>query len=237
MLDIRTATLSEIYEHSAQALEAVFRPGHAVHLAIDWQRLYCDFDMPTNAHNNIPLMQNIALTLARTNDFAATVRKSAPTWWVYHDPELDEDSFPSDYFLSVDPETKARKIAAIREQGLQICGRVDPDRDVTLRKPFRDAFAGTDLDERLRRRGIDTLLITGLYRHYSYNLKQAQCVGQTMKAAADLGYNTFVVEDLTVGHAGEAENTTLGMARMALGEGAFSVAADYVRRVVAKYQL
>lgn len=236
MLDLKTATLSEIYEYGARALDEAFRPGQAVHLAIDWQRLYCDFDMPTNAHNNIPLMQNIVLTLARTNDFAATVRKSAPTWWVYHDPELDEDSFPSDYFLHIDPDIKARKIAAIREQGLQICGRVDPDHDVTLRKPFRDAFAGTDLDERLKRREIDTLLISGLYRHYSYNLKQAQCVGQTMKAAADLGYNTFVVEDLTVGHAGEAENTTLALARMALGEGAHSVTADHVRRVVAKYQ-
>jgi nicotinamidase-related amidase len=121
-------------------------------------------------------------------------------------------------------------------RGCRYAGGVDPDHDVTLRKPFRDAFAGTDLDERLKRREIDTLLISGLYRHYSYNLKQAQCVGQTMKAAVDLGYNTFVVEDLTVGHAGEAENTTLALARMALGEGAHSVTADHVRRVVAKYQ-
>ncbi len=236
MLDIRTATLSEIYEHSAEALGAVFRPGHAVHLAIDWQRLYCDFSMPTNAHNNIPLMQNISLTLARTNDFADDVRAIAPTWWVYHDPALDEGSFPPDYFLHVDPEMKARKMAEILEQGLQICGRVDPEHDVTLRKPFRDAFAGTDLDERLKRREIDTVLISGLYRHYSYNLKQAQCVGQTMKAAADLGFKTFVVEDLTVGHAGESANTTLALARMGLGEGAYSVTADHVRRVAAKYK-
>lgn len=231
-IDLKTADLSEIYEHSAQALGEVYRPGRAVHLAIDWQRLYCDSQLPTTAHNDRSLMRTIAQTLARASDFADDMRPSTPTWWVYHDPVLDERIFPLGYFICSSADRKARKIAAIREQGLEICGRVDPEADITLRKPFRDAFSGTDLDERLKRRGIDTLLISGLYRHYSYNPKRSECVGQTMKAAADLGYKTFVVEDLTVGHTENGERTRLNLARMALGEGAYSVTANHVHRVV-----
>lgn len=227
--------IQAIYQKGAQALEAYFWPGKVAHLAIDWQRLYCD---PNFVLNQLDLQrtQKTVAVLDAVNDFADAVRISTPTWWVYHDPALTKDAFHPDYFLCMNPFTVERRIAQFREQGRQLCGRVDPEVDMTLRKPFKDAFAGTDLHERLQRREIDTLLITGLYRHYSYDIRRAQCVGQTMKAAADLGYNTFVVEDLTVDVVEPTEPSRLAVAQMTLSEGAYSLHSDQVRRIAAKFQ-
>jgi nicotinamidase-related amidase len=51
------------------------------------------------------------------------------------------------------------------------------------------AFAGSNLDSTLRRRGIDTLFLAGF--------SLSACVESTARHAKDLGYRVYVVEDAT----------------------------------------
>ena len=227
--------IQAIFEQGAQALETAFRPGKVAHLAIDWQTLYCN-PRYSLSQQHTRRLQKITAVLNGVNDFADAVRINAPTWWVYHHPEITQEDFDPDYFRGVRPATIERRLAEFCQEGLALCGRVDPEKDTTLRKPFKDAFAGTDLHERLQRRDVDTVLITGLYRDYSYDIRHAQCVGQTMKAAADLGYKTFVVEVLTVDLADHNDQSFLCVARMTRSEGAYSIQSDQVRRIAAQVQ-
>lgn len=59
--------------------------------------------------------------------------------------------------------------------------------DIEIRKVLYDSFYGTDFDERLRARGIDTLVICGLSTDC--------CVDSTARAAFHRDYDVFVVSD------------------------------------------
>ena len=58
-----------------------------------------------------------------------------------------------------------------------------------IQKRVNSAFIGTDLEERLRREGITTLIITGLTTNH--------CVETTTRMAGNLGFLTFFVSDAT----------------------------------------
>jgi len=59
--------------------------------------------------------------------------------------------------------------------------------EIVLTKTCSGAFTGTDLDKILRNMGIETLIILGFYTE--------QCVETAARDAADIGYNTILVED------------------------------------------
>jgi len=59
--------------------------------------------------------------------------------------------------------------------------------DVVLQKTTVSVFASTDLDERLKKAGINTLIISGLMTH--------ACVAGAARDAAPLGYNVIVASD------------------------------------------
>ncbi len=58
-----------------------------------------------------------------------------------------------------------------------------------IQKRVNSAFIGTDLEERLRREGITTLIITGLTTNH--------CVETTTRMAGNLGFHTYLVSDAT----------------------------------------
>lgn len=58
-----------------------------------------------------------------------------------------------------------------------------------IQKRVNSAFIGTDLEERLRRAGITTLIITGLTTNH--------CVETTTRMAGNLGFLTYFVSDAT----------------------------------------
>lgn len=62
------------------------------------------------------------------------------------------------------------------------------DGDVIVRKKRVGAFSTTDLDQRLRARGIDTLVLGGI--------STSGCVLSTVRDAADRDYRLLVVTDL-----------------------------------------
>ena len=53
-----------------------------------------------------------------------------------------------------------------------------------IQKQVNSAFIGTDLEERLRREGITTLIMTGLTTNH--------CVETTTRMAGNLGFQTFL---------------------------------------------
>ncbi len=58
-----------------------------------------------------------------------------------------------------------------------------------LQKQVNSSFIGTDLEERLRRAGISTLVIAGLTTNH--------CVETTTRMAGNLGFETYLVSDAT----------------------------------------
>lgn len=61
------------------------------------------------------------------------------------------------------------------------------DDEIVLTKTCSGAFVGTDLDRILRNLGTENLIIIGFYTD--------QCVETAARDAADIGYNTILVED------------------------------------------
>lgn len=73
------------------------------------------------------------------------------------------------------------------------------DGEPLLQKHVNCAFIGTDLEQRLRAHGYDTLVIVGLTTPH--------CVSTTTRMAGNLGFRAFIVADATaafdlVGHDG-----------------------------------
>ena len=61
-----------------------------------------------------------------------------------------------------------------------------------LTKNVNSAFIGTDLEERLRADGVETVAIVGLTTDH--------CVSTTVRMAGNLGFETWVLEDATAAH-------------------------------------
>jgi nicotinamidase-related amidase len=63
------------------------------------------------------------------------------------------------------------------------------DGELLIEKQANCAFVGTDLEDRLRRGGVSTVVIVGFVTNH--------CVETTARIAGDLGFETYVVSDAT----------------------------------------
>ncbi len=61
-----------------------------------------------------------------------------------------------------------------------------------IQKNVNNAFVGTDLETRLRREAIQSVVVVGLTAEH--------CVSTTARMASDLGFKTIVVADATASH-------------------------------------
>ena len=70
--------------------------------------------------------------------------------------------------------------------------------DYIISKHNWGAFTGTDLEVQLRRRGIDTIVLTGISTNFG--------VESTARFAYEMGFNIIFVEDATASFTEEAHN-------------------------------
>jgi nicotinamidase-related amidase len=76
------------------------------------------------------------------------------------------------------------------QPGVEIKDEVRPEgEEPVVQKRVNTAFIGTDLEERLRAQGIETVVVTGMTTDH--------CVSATTRVAGDLGFRTYVVSDAT----------------------------------------
>jgi nicotinamidase-related amidase len=76
------------------------------------------------------------------------------------------------------------------QPGNAIKPEVEPEPgEPLLQKSVNSAFIGTDLEARLRRQGVTTLVVTGINTNH--------CVSTTARMAGNLGFATYVVSDAT----------------------------------------
>lgn len=76
------------------------------------------------------------------------------------------------------------------QPGVEIKHEVQPrEGEPVVQKSVNSAFIGTSLEEDLRRRGLGTLVVTGMQTNY--------CVSTTVRMAGNLGFETYVVSDAT----------------------------------------
>jgi nicotinamidase-related amidase len=67
---------------------------------------------------------------------------------------------------------------------------IEPGKDEPIiQKTVNSSFIGTDLENRLRANGIESLVIVGLTTNH--------CVETTTRMAGNLGFNTYLVSDAT----------------------------------------
>lgn len=139
-------------------------PPNAVLLIIDVQK---GFDEPMwGQRNNPQAEENIARLL---EVWRATTR---PVFHVQH--------------LSLSPTSPLRAT----HRGSEIKESVKPRADELLfQKHVNSAFIGTDLEQQLRARGYNTLIIVGLTTPH--------CVSTTTRMAGNFGFHTYLVADAT----------------------------------------
>jgi nicotinamidase-related amidase len=131
-------------------------------LVIDFQNEYFDGRLPIP--NGISALRNAQ----RLIDFAD--RRKMPVFHVQHVAPADSPVFAEQSAL------------------IEIHRDIRPSANhVVLQKTSVSVFATTDLDSRLQKAGIQTLIIAGLMTH--------ACVAGAARDAVPLGYSVIVVDD------------------------------------------
>ncbi len=73
------------------------------------------------------------------------------------------------------------------ETGAQLPGLEPAAADIVVTKDVNSGFIGTSLEIRLRRAGIQRLVVVGFFTNF--------CVETTVRMAGNLGFDTYLVED------------------------------------------
>jgi nicotinamidase-related amidase len=117
-------------------------------------------------------LPGIEPALARIADLLARARSSGAP--IFHVAQIGQQG------TLFDPTTER---GAILPQAAPVSG------EPLIMKRLPNAFAGTELHERLQQSGRRTLILAGFMTH--------MCIGASARAALDLGYQTSVIADAT----------------------------------------
>jgi nicotinamidase-related amidase len=118
-------------------------------------------------------------------DAEANMRRLLDAWRKFGRPIFHIQHMSTEPTSMLRPELPGNAIKAI----------VAPQNDEpVIQKNVNSAFIGTDLEDRLRAAGIETVVMAGLTTNH--------CVSTSVRMAANLGFKTYVVADATAAHAG-----------------------------------
>lgn len=135
-------------------------------IVVDVQKAFDEMEVAGAKRNNPDAVGNIALLLSSFRAAGATV---------IHIRHANAD--PKSRFNPAQPGHEVQPAAC--EMG----------NEPVLVKTVNSSFIGTDLDERLRKAGLTSLVIAGATTNH--------CVETTTRMAGNLGYDTHLVADAT----------------------------------------
>jgi len=171
----------------AERLVPMIPPSTTALVVIDVQG---DFAAPDGAMGHVGVdMSDVEPTIDRIERLIAAARKAGATLVfarVVTRPETDSEALKRLYIRKGYGE---EAVAICRADTLGAAYyRVTPEAgDIEIQKPLFSSFVGTDLDEQLRAKGIDTLVFTGLTTDC--------CVDCTARDAFHRNYSCFIVDD------------------------------------------
>lgn len=186
---------------SALELAEMIDPARSALVVIDVQ---ADFASPGGAMARMGAdLSSVEAALDNVESLIATARRSGVCVAfarVLTSPQTDSAALKN---------LNARK--GLSPDALEICRegergseyyRVKPlPGEIEVSKRLFSAFHDADLDQRLRERGVDTLILAGLTTNC--------CVDATARDAFHLNYNVFVVSDATAAYGEETQRQAL----------------------------
>lgn len=119
---------------------------------------------PTGRRNNLEAEDRMQALLTEWR--AADL----PVFWTRHDSR--EDASPLKFHLTT---------------GAQIDGFDPAPEDVVIEKDVNSAFVGTDMELRMRQRGVSRLVVAGFFTNF--------CVETSVRMSGNMGYDTYLVHD------------------------------------------
>ncbi len=135
-------------------------------LLVDIQKGLDDWEFYGGNRNNLTAEENASKILQAWRERA---------WPVFHVQHS-----------SMNPESPLHA----SKPGFQIKEEVMPlANEPVITKNVNSAFIGTDLEQRLKEMGINTLIIVGLTTNH--------CISTTTRMASNLGFQTYLVSDAT----------------------------------------
>ena len=158
-------------------MRAAFERASAAHLVVDVQKAYCEPDYVRTTFQYYPLLKQYLLEVPpRIAEFSDRTRATMMQAWVtWHD--MEKDASPAR------PLTRETIMDTLWQQPARVS-------DLLLTKGHMDAFNDGILNVLLKDRGIDTLILTGVFMD--------QCVHATAMGGKAAGYDVYVVKNLTV---------------------------------------
>ena len=173
-------------------------PTRSALLVLDVQGFFCD----PASHAYLPAVGRVLPSIRALA--GAMERAGSPVLYTRHALDTDDASGRmGDWWGDI-----------VREgtPAAALCGELgSPAGARVLRKTRYDAFAGTDLDRRLRDAGVTTVVLAGVMTHL--------CVETTARTAFALGYHVVVAADATASadeelHVGALRSLAHGFARV-----------------------
>jgi nicotinamidase-related amidase len=167
---------------------------NAVHLCIDMQRLFSDEGvwptpwMPRVLPNVLALVEHAAPRTVFTRFVPPRLAEDATGQW-----RLYYAKWPDALRGALDPQLL---------ELLPSLSRFVPPAAI-FDKPVYSAFAGVELHQRLRRRGIDTLIVSGS--------ETDVCVLSSVLGAVDLGYRVIVAGDAVCSSSDASHDALIGL--------------------------
>lgn len=175
-------------------------PARTALVVIDMQNVWVKEGMPAFSPYCAPIVPNI-------NRLAgATRRAGGKVYWVRAIYGDDAPNTWSAYMDFLDRGQMEDMLAALTDgnEGAELWHELDvrPEDEITIKRRFSALIQGSsDLGERLRKSGIDTLIITGTATNV--------CCESTARDAFMLNYRTLMVSDANATSSDEAHNASL----------------------------
>ena len=203
--------------HLLLDLAAIVTPSHTALVAIDMQNDFCADDGYTRKITRRDVSTCQAVVEPITRLAAGAGRAGVPIVWVKAD--YDPRHLPAPILAKRQASGKDIPYCVAGTWGAEFYGVAPDPGDLVVTKHRHSAFRGTELDNLLRDRRIESLVIVGVQTHV--------CVESTLRDASAHGYYVVVPRDCVGSHTPDLHEATLKSVQMHFGE--VTTSAELVR--------